>query len=146
MLGGTVWLGSEVTAITAGRLLLSATSQSEATVTRVVFSARDAGGVAVDLATVQIADVKMGTQSQFVGLQSIPATIFAAPSQANNAGYVMGCIQPGTDFSLVVQNAKIGFTYSFGAVCEVICQVGQRGTLGRRGWLIRSARRRRCWI
>ena len=142
MFGGTTWLGAEVTAVTAGRLLLSATSQSEATVTRVIFSARDVGGAAVDLGTIQISDVKVGTQSQFVGLQGIPATIFAAPSQANNAGYVMGCIQPGTDFSLVVQNAVIGFTYTFGAVCEIVCQNGQDGLLGR-GWIPRRLRLRR---
>ena len=117
---GTAWLGSEKTATAPGQLILSATAQQRCTVIRLIISVRDASGNAVDLQTVSIADIKVGTTSQFVGLQPMPASVLSAPSQANNAGYATGIVEPGTDFTVIVSNAIPGFTYNAGAVCNVI--------------------------
>lgn len=116
-LGGG-WLGLTKTATANGRLLINATAQERGRVTRVIFSATDAAGLSVDLATILICDIRVGTSSQFSSNSPMPATILSANSQANNAGYCLATVEPGTDFSITVTNAIVGFTYTAGAVYE----------------------------
>ena len=120
MIGGTAWLGSQKTATAPGQLILGSTAQERCSVVRLIISVTDAAGQPVDLGTVSVADIKVGTTSQFVGLQPMPASVCAPSSQANNAGYGTGIVEPGTDFSVIIANAVPGFTYNAGAICEVI--------------------------
>jgi len=115
---GQGWLGAIATATTSGQLLIRSTAQEHGSVIRLVIQVTDAGGQPVDLSTVMIADIKVGTSSQFVSLDPMPASILSPSSQANNAGYCTGIIQPGTSFSVVIANAVFGNTYNVGAVYD----------------------------
>lgn len=122
---GQTWVGGVATATANGQVIVRATAQAECTVIRLVLTVVDAVGAAVDLGTVMIADIKVGTMSQFTALQPMPASILASDGQANNAGYATGCVRPGTDFAVIIANGIAGHTYNFGAVCLLTCSGGR---------------------
>lgn len=118
--GRQLWLGAEKAATSDGQLLLSSTVQELCRVVRLVLAVRDGSNMAVDLATVSVGDIKVGTKSQFTALQPVPAVMFSPDSQANNQGYLTDTVQPGTDFAVIIANGKTGNTYTFGAVTRTL--------------------------
>ena len=118
--GRQIWLGAEKTASTSGQLLLTSTVQEICRVVRVVLQVRDNANQPIDLATVSVGDIKVGTRSQFTALQPVPAVMFAADSQANNQGYLTDTVQPGTDFAIIIANAVATQTYTMGAVARTL--------------------------
>lgn len=118
--GRQIWLGAEKEATSSGQLLLTSTVQELCRVVRLVLAVRDAQSQAVDLGTVSIGDIKVGTRSQFTALQPVPAIMLATDSQTNNQGYLTDTIQPGTDFAVIIANGVSGQTYTFGAVARTL--------------------------
>ena len=100
MMGGTATQGG-----VAGQLIVTTTAQEIARIDRLFISGIDGAGAVIQPSAYLIADIKVGTKSQFAALPPLPGVMFT--QDATGQGYSLGLdtVQPGTDFSVIVANA-----------------------------------------
>ncbi len=110
MLGGAATQGT-----TAGQLLIPTTVQDMARVDRLFISGVDGTGTVLPPASYSIADIKVGTGSQFAGLPPLPGIMFTADATSQGKGLQLDTTQPGTDFTVIIANAPVASTFNWGA-------------------------------
>ena len=70
--------GRETQGATAGQLLMPTTVQELARVDRLFITGVDSVGAVLDPASYSVADIKVGTKSQFAALPPLPGVMFQA--------------------------------------------------------------------
>lgn len=120
--GRVLLLGGEAiqTSPTGGQLLVTTTAQELARVDRLFIAAADATGAVLSPASYRIADIKVGTKSQFAALPALPGTMFQADATGHGVALGLDTVQPGTDFSVVIADAPAGSRFNFGAFATAL--------------------------
>lgn len=119
--GRQIFFGGEGTqGAVAGVLTMSTKVQELCRVTRLYISADDGAGNILPSASYKILDVKVGVKSQFTALVGIPGVLFDSQNTAQFTGFEMDTTQPGTDFSVLIQNAPALSNFSYAAVAKAL--------------------------
>lgn len=120
--GRVLLLGGEAiqTSPTGGQLLITTTAQELARVDRLFIAASDATGAVLSPSSYRVADIKVGTKSQFAALPALPGTMFQADATGHGVALGLDTVQPGTDFSVVIADAPTGSRFNFGAFATAL--------------------------
>lgn len=120
--GRVLLLGGDAvqTSPTGGQLLVTTTAQELARVDRLFITATDATGAVLAPSSYRIADIKVGTKSQFAALPALPGTMFQADATGHGASLALDTVQPGTDFSVVIADAPPGSRFTWGAFATAL--------------------------
>lgn len=112
--------GQETQGAVAGLLQISTTAQELARVDRLFITGRDDTGAVLPPASYNIANIQVGTVSQFAALPPLPGVMFQA--DATGQGYALGLdtIQPGTDFTVSIADAPALSTFTFGCYATAL--------------------------
>jgi hypothetical protein len=106
---------------TGSQLTLQATVQEICRPVRMIMEAWvTADGTSVNLGSVLVSDIKVGTISQFTALNSFPASLFRADSTAMNQGFLPDTIQPGTNYAVILSSSVAANSYGFSVACRTL--------------------------
>ena len=112
--------GEAVQGGTAGQLLISTTAQELCRVDRLFITGVDDAGVPLAPASYRIADIKVGTKSQFSALPPLPGIMFQADATGMGAMLQLDTVQPGTDFTVSIADAPAGSRFNWGALATAL--------------------------
>lgn len=112
--------GRESQGAVAGQLLIPTTVQELARVDRLFVTGIDAAGNVLDPASYSIADIKVGTKSQFAALPPLPGVMFQADATGQGTRLGLDTIQTGTDFTVIIADAPAGSTFTWGAYAKAL--------------------------
>jgi hypothetical protein len=115
LLGGRATQGP-----TAGQLLIPTTVQELARVDRLFVSGRDETGTPLDPSSYSIADIKVGTKSQFAALPPLPGIMFQADATGQGVHLGLDAIQTGTDFTVIIADAPPNSMFTWGAYATAL--------------------------
>lgn len=119
--GRTLPLGGQATqGPTAGQLLISTTVQEQCRVDRLFVVGRDENGLPLNPAAYSIADIKVGTKSQFAALPPLPGTMFATDATGHGRSLGLDTIQTGTDFTVIIADAPAQSSFTWGAFARAV--------------------------
>lgn len=119
--GRTLPLGGQATqGAVAGQLLISTTVQEQCRVDRLFVVGQDSAGVPLNPASYSIADIKVGTKSQFAGLAPLPGIMFTADATGHGRSLGLDTVQTGTDFTVVIANAPAASSFTWGAFARAV--------------------------
>ncbi len=117
--GRLLLFGGQNTAVAAGGLLIATTVQEICRVDRLFISAINAG-TPLSNAAFNIQDIKVGVKSQLTALSPLPGIMFTPDNTAMFQGLGFDTVQPGTEFSVLIEAAAIGDVFTFGAVATAL--------------------------
>ena len=118
--GRLLYLGGQATAVAPGALTIASVVQEICRVDRIVISAIDGTPAVINPALYNISDIRVGVKSQLTANSPIPGTVFTNDSTFNFQGVGFDTLQPGTQFAILIQNAIVGGTYTFGCVATAL--------------------------
>ncbi|TPV93783.1 MAG: hypothetical protein B7733_18670 [Myxococcales bacterium FL481] len=118
--GRLLYLGGQATAAAAGALTIASVVQEICRVDRIVISAVDATPEVINPALYNISDIRVGVKSQLTANSPLPGAVFTNDSTFNFQGVGFDTLQPGTQFAILIQNAIVGGTYTFGCVATAL--------------------------
>lgn len=118
--GRLLYLGGQAQAQVPGALTITSVVQEICRVDRIVISAIDSVPAVINPALYNIADIRVGVKSQLTANSPLPGSIFTSDSTFNFQGVGFDTLQPGTQFAILIQNAIVDATYTFGCVATAL--------------------------
>lgn len=117
--GRLLLFGGQETAVAVGALRISTTVQEICRVDRLFISAINAG-TPLSNAAFNVSDITVGVKSQLTALSPLPGILFTPDNTAMFQGLGFDTVQPGTEFSVLIQTVAIGDIFTFGAVATAL--------------------------
>ncbi len=117
--GRLLLFGGQNTAVAVGSLRIATTVQEICRVDRLFISAINTG-TPLSNAAFNVSDITVGVKSQLTALSPLPGILFTPDNTAMFQGLGFDTIQPGTEFSVLIQTVAIGDIFTFGAVATAL--------------------------